>query len=119
MSYTSIAIIFSTDKPWKAFLGDWITDEIMRTLGIEYDPRPENCCYVLVKLSKIHTAVKVDSMENVQVKEFVQRAVSALNVSDGTAVRRFMKSYGTHYIDYFATGNFIYQVRLDYIWECR
>ncbi|XP_041968912.1 torso-like protein [Aricia agestis] len=102
--------IEGTDKPWKAFLGDWILDEIMRTFGIEYDARPDNCCYVLVKLTKVHTAVQVESMERVRVREYVQRAVNSLNVSDGVAIRQFMKSYGTHYIESFATGNFIYQV---------
>lgn len=47
-----------------------------------------------------------------QVKEYVNRAIEELNVTDTAEVRRFMKSYGTHYIDSYTTGNFIYQVTL-------
>lgn len=100
----------STEKPWKAFLGDWINDEIMRTFGMEFDFKPDNCCYVLVKLSKTLKSVKMDSMNNIRVKKYVEREIENLNASDTTAIRRFMKSYGTHYIDSFVTGNFIYQV---------
>ncbi|KPI98181.1 PREDICTED: torso-like protein [Papilio xuthus] len=102
--------IEGTDKPWKAFLGDWILDEIMRAFGIEYDTKPDNCCYVLVKLMKVHKSVQLDSLDNVVVKDYVKRAIDKLNVSDASDVRRFMKSYGTHYIDSYVTGNFIYQV---------
>ncbi|CAH0719161.1 unnamed protein product, partial [Brenthis ino] len=102
--------IEGTEKPWKAFLGDWIHDEIMRTFGIEFDFKPDNCCYVLVKLSKVHKSVQMDSTKDVRVKAYVQREIDRLNASDTTSVRRFMKSYGTHYIDSYVTGNFIYQV---------
>lgn len=103
-------LVFSTEQPWKAFLGDWIYDEIMRTFGIEFDTSDDNCCYVLVKLSKIEKTVKLDSTKPIRVKEFVDRAIDRLDVNDTAAVRRFMKSYGTHYIDSYVTGNFIYQV---------
>ncbi|XP_068623172.1 torso-like protein [Battus philenor] len=102
--------IEGTDKPWKAFLGDWIPDEIMRAFGIEYDPKPDNCCYVLVKLKKVHRSVQLDSLKNASVRNYVKRAVDKLNISDTSEVRKFMKSYGTHYIDSYVTGNFIYQV---------
>ncbi|KAJ0172629.1 hypothetical protein K1T71_011768 [Dendrolimus kikuchii] len=102
--------IEGTDKPWKAFMGDWIKDEIMRTFGIEYDLKPDNCCYVLVKLTKKHRTVQLDGLRGVGVKDYVKRAIDALNISDSSEVRRFMKSYGTHYIDSYVTGNFIYQV---------
>ncbi|XP_046970756.1 torso-like protein [Vanessa cardui] len=102
--------IEGTEIPWKAFLGDWIKDEIMRTFGMEFDLERDNCCYVLVKLSKVHKTVKMDFDSNIRSKEYVRREINSLNASDSTAVRRFMKSYGTHYIDSFVTGNFIYQV---------
>lgn len=82
----------------------------MRAFGIEYDSKPDNCCYVLVKLMKVHKSVQLDSLENVTVREYVKRAIDKLNVSDTSEIRRFMKSYGTHYIDSYVTGNFIYQV---------
>lgn len=91
-------------------MGDWIKDEIMRTFGIEYDLKPDNCCYVLVKLTKKHKTVQLDGLRGVAVKDYVKRAIDSLNVSDSSEVRRFMKSYGTHYIDSYITGNFIYQV---------
>ncbi|CAG5054355.1 unnamed protein product [Parnassius apollo] len=102
--------IEGTDKPWKAFLGDWILDEVMRAFGIEYDTKPDSCCYVLVKLTKVHKSVQIDDLRNVALKDYVKRAIESLNVSDPTEVRKFMKSYGTHYIDSYVTGNFIYQV---------
>ncbi|KAG6440353.1 hypothetical protein O3G_MSEX001185 [Manduca sexta] len=103
--------IEGTDKPWKAFMGDWIPDEIMRTFGIEYDANPENCCYVLVKLTKKHKTVEVkENLRGAVVKDYVAMAVNELNVSDASEVRRFMKSYGTHYIESYITGNSIYQV---------
>lgn len=89
----------------------------MRTFGIEYDPHPDNCCYVLVKLSKVHKSVDINSLKNVQVKDYVQKAIDRLNVNDETAVRRFMKSYGTHYIDSYKTGNFIYQVGIFFLYR--
>ncbi|CAG4976184.1 unnamed protein product [Colias eurytheme] len=102
--------IEGTDMPPKAFLGDWMENEIMRALGIEYDMRPDNCCYVLVKLSKVKTSVKINSLNDAKVKGYVQKAIDHLNISDSTEIRRFMKSYGTHYIDSYVTGNCIYQV---------
>ncbi|CAH2087919.1 unnamed protein product [Euphydryas editha] len=102
--------IEGTEKTWKAFLGDWINDEIMRTFGMELDFTPDNCCYALVKLSKAQKSVKLDPINNIRVKKYVEREIENLNASDTTAIRRFMKSYGTHYIDSFVTGNFIYQV---------
>lgn len=92
-------------------MGDWIHDEIMRTFGIEYDPKPD-CCFALVKLTKAHTTVALDDLQGVAVKDYVMRAIEDLNVSDTSEVRRFMKSYGTHYIDSYETGNIIYQVRM-------
>ncbi|XP_060806306.1 torso-like protein [Amyelois transitella] len=108
--YFSNFVIEGTDRPWKAFMGDWILDEIMRTLGIIYDGKPDNCCYVLVRLTKKHKSVKLGNLQDVAVKDYVKRATENLNVSDPSEVRRFMKSYGTHYIDSYVTGNFIYQV---------
>ncbi|CAK1542587.1 unnamed protein product [Leptosia nina] len=102
--------IEGTDVPWKAFLGDWINDEIMRAFGIEYDPRADDCCYVLVTITKVKNRVKVNTLDTVKVKDYVQRAIDQLNATDSTEIRRFMKSYGTHYIDSYVTGNFIYQV---------
>lgn len=91
-------------------MGDWVVDEILRTMGIMYDGKLENCCYVLVKWKKPHTSAQLDELTDVAVKDHVSRAVNALNASDASEVRRFMKSYGTHYIDSYVTGNFIYQV---------
>ncbi|XP_061717314.1 torso-like protein [Cydia pomonella] len=102
--------IEGTDKPWKAFMGDWIQDEIMRTLGIDVDLVRDNCCYVLLKLSKVHKTVKIDSLDHVAVKSYVEKAMSAMNGSDVADIRKFMRSYGTHYIDSYVTGNFVYQV---------
>ncbi|XP_050682890.1 torso-like protein isoform X2 [Leptidea sinapis] len=102
--------IEGTDIAWKAFLGDWVPDEILRSFGMDYDSTPDNCCFVLVKISKTHKSVEIESLKKMKAKVYVQRAIDRLNVTDSTAVRRFMKSYGTHYIDSYVTGNFIYQV---------
>ncbi|XP_028025737.1 torso-like protein [Bombyx mandarina] len=102
--------IEGTSKPWKAFLGDWIHDEIMRTFGIEYDMKSDNCCYVLVKLTKKHRTVELEDLEGIRVRAYIQRAIDKLDINDPAEIRRFMKSYGTHYIESFVTGNFIYQV---------
>ncbi|CAH0397124.1 unnamed protein product [Chilo suppressalis] len=102
--------IEGTDKPWKAFMGDWVTDEILRTMGVIYNGWQDNCCYVLVKWTKPHTNAQLDDLRDVAVKDHVGKAIEALNVSDTAAVRTFMRSYGTHYIESFLTGNFIYQV---------
>lgn len=105
--------IEGTDKPWKAFMGDWIHDEIMRTFGIEYEIMRNfgiDCCFVLVKLTKMHKTVELGNLNNVGVKDYVMRAIEDLNVTNTADVRRFMKSYGTHYIHSYATGNIIYQV---------
>ncbi|XP_049878468.1 torso-like protein [Pectinophora gossypiella] len=102
--------IEGTDTPWKAFMGDWIQDEIKRTFGLEYDTRTDNCCYALVKMTKVDKSVKLGDLSNVTVKEYVTRAIDKLNVSDPSNIRQFMRSYGTHYIQSYETGNFIYQV---------
>ncbi|KAL4713446.1 hypothetical protein ACJJTC_010431 [Scirpophaga incertulas] len=99
------------DKTWKAFMGDWMTEEILRTLGLVdlYD-KLDNCCFVLVKWTKVHTSAQLDDLSGVGVKDHVRKAVEKLNASDTAAIRKFMKSYGTHYIDSYITGDFIYQV---------
>ncbi|KAM3966013.1 torso-like protein [Aphomia sociella] len=109
-TYFSNFKIEGTDKPWKAFMGDWILDEILRTLGIIYDGKPDNCCYILVKLTKTHKTVKLEDMSDVTVKDYVDSAIRKLNFSDPSELRKFMKSYGTHYIESYITGDFIYQV---------
>lgn len=81
----------------------------MRIFGIEYTTK-QNCCYVLVKLTKKQRSVELDSLQGVGVKDYVTRAIEKLNVSDTSEVRRFMRSYGTHYINSYVTGDFIYQV---------
>lgn len=48
-------------------MGDWVIDEIMRTFGIEFDAKPDNCCYVLVKLVKSHKTVELDDLSGVRV----------------------------------------------------
>ncbi|XP_059061118.1 torso-like protein [Achroia grisella] len=109
-TYFSNFKIEGTDKPWKAFMGDWIFDEMLRTLGIIYDGKGDNCCYVLIKLTKIHKSVKLDDLSQVTIKDYVETAIDELDFRDPIKVRKFMKSYGTHYIDSYVTGNFIYQV---------
>lgn len=97
-------------------MGDWIPEEIMRTLGIEYNPASENCCFVLAKLSKSHRTVKMDNLTGqVAVKEYVKRAINDLDYNDDAKMRRFMENYGTHYINSYVTGNFIYQVKSVYL----
>lgn len=90
-------------------MGDWIPDEIMRTFGIDYESKPD-CCFVMVKLTKTHKSEQLGNLRGVALKDYVVRAIDKLNVSDTAEVRRFMRSYGTHYIDSYKTGNFIYQV---------
>lgn len=48
---------------------------------------------------------------DITVKDYINKAIEKLNISDASAVRKFMRSYGTHYIDSFVTGNSMYQVR--------
>ncbi|XP_026318128.1 torso-like protein [Hyposmocoma kahamanoa] len=109
-SYFQDFRIEGADKPWKAFMGDWIMDEIMRAYGIEYDGKPNSCCYVLVKMNKVNRTVKVGNLTDIAIKDYVNKAIENLNISDASAVRKFMKSYGTHYIDSYVTGDSIYQV---------
>lgn len=54
--------------------------------------------------------MQLDNIEGAGVKAYVTKAIDDLNVTDTSEVRKFMKSYGTHYIDSYITGNFIYQV---------
>ncbi|GBP71230.1 Torso-like protein [Eumeta japonica] len=103
--------IEGTDKPWKVFMGDWIMDEVARALGIEYGYDADRCCYVLAKVSKTVRAVQMDNLNyGAPVKIYVKNALQNLNVSNPEEIRQFMKSYGTHYINSYMTGDAIYQV---------
>lgn len=69
-----------------------------------------NIINILFISGKQEKTVQLDNLDGVTVKTYVTRAIDNLNVSDTSEVRKFMKSYGTHYIDSYITGNFIYQV---------
>ncbi|XP_063913296.1 torso-like protein [Zophobas morio] len=99
------------DKPWRAFTGSWSAEAVARNLGINSSFVHKEHCYVLVRLSRFRDSVKLSTVpNNVNLVDAVAREIDKIQVGDVSSVIRFIRKYGSHYIESYVTGNALYQV---------
>lgn len=67
-------------------------------------------CYVLVRVARHReTANLAMDMESTDLHEPVAKQVASVNVGDSLSVNEFVKSFGSHYVTSYVTGNSLYQ----------
>lgn len=104
------------DRPWKAFTGSWSKSTMARNMGLNLLNLNGEPSYILVRVARhrevavvgdINSVIPVD---RVAVHEDVQREIDNIIVGDASSVVEFVKSFGSHYITSYITGNSLYQV---------
>ncbi|XP_022903919.1 torso-like protein isoform X2 [Onthophagus taurus] len=99
------------DRPWRAFSSSWQPDHIARNMGINSSYVHGDFCYVLLRLSRLRDTVKLSPLPfDVNLDDLVAREVDKIVVGDTESVWKFIKKFGSHYINSYVTGNSLYQV---------
>lgn len=102
------------DRPWQAFTGSWSANAIARNLGINSTYVTGRHCYVLVRLARHREGVKLlDGFavpENVVLHDAVSKQADLVEPGDSASVTEFVRSFGSHYVSSYVTGNSLYQV---------
>lgn len=101
------------DHPWHAFTASWSPNIIARNLGIEPNFAVGDHCYVLVRVARHQEAVSIaDTItpEKIQLQEAVAKQVNDVKIGDENSVGEFIRSFGSHYVNSYITGNSLYQV---------
>ncbi|KAF6216682.1 hypothetical protein GE061_001028 [Apolygus lucorum] len=100
--------IEGVQQPWRAFSRGWSIAKEPRTLGVASALSYE-VGYILLKLDLKRDEVLItnDDIElNCQAKEKFDKII----VNDTESVTEFQKTFGTHYIHSYSTGNSLFQV---------
>lgn len=67
-------------------------------------------CYVLVRVARHReTANLPTDMESTDLHEPVAKQVASVNIGDSSSVIEFVRSFGSHYVTSYVTGNSLYQ----------
>lgn len=83
-------------------------------LGIEPNFAVGEHCYVLVRVARHREAVSIaDAItpEKIQLQDPVAKQVNDVKLGDVNSVGEFMRSFGSHYVHSYITGNSLYQVK--------
>lgn len=69
-------------------------------------------CYVLVRVARHRETANLAAMdmESTDLHEPVAKQVASVNVGDSLSVIEFVRSFGSHYVTSYVTGNSLYQV---------
>lgn len=74
-------------------------------------------CYVLIRVARhreIATMPAIDKLlpEDILIEDAVKKQIDDIKVGDSSSVVEFIRSFGSHYITSFITGNSLYQVSM-------
>lgn len=101
------------ERPWKAFTASWTRALIAKHLGINSSYITGDHCYVLVRVARFRENKKLAGTPDTLVfDDIVMREADNVTVGNTPSVVRFIKSFGSHYISSFVTGNSLYQVTI-------
>lgn len=69
-------------------------------------------CYVLVRVARHRETANLAAMdmESTDLHEPVAKQVASVSVGDSLSVIEFVRSFGSHYVTSYVTGNSLYQV---------
>lgn len=99
------------DRPWRAFTASWSRTAMARHLGINTSYVTGQHCYVLVRVARHRVTAKLGPKPpKWQLEDFVAQEVDKVQVGDAASVTDFVRSFGSHYIASYVTGNSLYQV---------
>lgn len=85
---------------------------IFFTTGLDMSYVTGDHCYVLVRVARHRETANLASMdmESTDLHEPVAKQVASVNVGDSLSVIEFVRSFGSHYVTSYVTGNSLYQV---------
>ncbi|KAG8261098.1 hypothetical protein J6590_081763 [Homalodisca vitripennis] len=103
------------DRPWQAFTGSWPASAVARNLGLNASYVTGRHSYVLVRLARHREASRVQedaamTPNSSELHEAVARQAALVTPGDTASVIEFIKSFGSHYVRSFVTGNTLFQV---------
>ncbi|KAK6626001.1 hypothetical protein RUM43_006305 [Polyplax serrata] len=100
------------DRPWRAFSGSWSRSGMAKHLGINSSYITGHYCYVLVRVARHRESGRMQPVgDDIELDEEVARGTNDVIPGDEASVSHFIKSFGSHYIVSYTTGNSLYQVR--------
>lgn len=101
------------DEPWEAFLDNYTNESLAYNLGINVSYVSGDHCYVLVRITRLREKVTFSSdfePYNTTINESVLDKAETVFDGDAPSVWSFIKTFGSHYIASYSTGNSMYQV---------
>lgn len=99
------------ERPWSAFTASWSRNAMAKHLGLNATYVAGSHCYVLVRVARHRESVRmVPPQPGVPVEEAVAKDANLVNPGDPSSVVDFVKSFGSHYVASYVTGNSLYQV---------
>ncbi|KAK7864385.1 hypothetical protein R5R35_010980 [Gryllus longicercus] len=111
------------DRPWRAFSGSWSRAAIARHLGINATYLTGGYSFVLVRVARHRERARLlggggggagaggeDAAPQPELEEAVAREAELVSPGDAASVVNFVRSFGSHYIASYVTGNSLYQV---------
>lgn len=104
------------EKPWKAFTGSWSAAAAARELGINasFINSQNGHSFILVRVSRWRESGRMANHSNQMPNGPVAKEMKNVKIGDEASVVNFVKSYGSHYVSSFVTGNALYQVITQY-----
>lgn len=99
------------DKPWRAFTGSWSSSAAARELGINssFVNSQSAHSFILVRVARWRETNKMIPSTNVPVSA-VAKEIDTIEIGNESSVMNFIRSYGSHYVSSYVTGNSLYQV---------
>ncbi|XP_046394796.1 torso-like protein [Ischnura elegans] len=107
-------------EPWRAYAGSWGRTTVARHLGVNSTFIGGQHCYVLVRVARRRSSGSLsipglgyttpETRDGPALTESVAREIETVVPGNPATVDRFVRSFGSHYVSSYVTGNSLYQV---------
>ncbi|XP_052132352.1 torso-like protein [Frankliniella occidentalis] len=99
------------ERPWSAFTASWSRNAMAKHLGLNATYVAGSHCYVLVRVARHRESGRMaPAQPGVPVEDFVAKDRDLVVPGDTESVVEWVKSFGSHYVTSYVTGNSLYQV---------
>lgn len=99
------------ERPWSAFTASWSRNAMAKHLGLNATYVAGSHCYVLVRVARHRESGRMLPVQpGVPVEEAVAKDADLVTPGDTSSVVDFVRSFGSHYVASYVTGNSLYQV---------
>ncbi|XP_049836692.1 torso-like protein [Schistocerca gregaria] len=100
------------ERPWRAFSGGWSRASLSRHLGIAstFASGAAQHCYVLVRVARHRRRAALAQGAPLTLLDAVRHEADKVVPGDTASVVNFVRSFGSHYVAAYVTGNSLYQV---------